>query len=76
MEAEIKFPDCKKLENFITLFLGLKETNEFKGQTFPLNAFVDWTRNVVKIFVTDTNNIFSKSAFEYWITEAKRLGGN
>ena len=75
MEAEIKFPDHKKLENFLILFLGQKEANEFKGQSFPLNAFVDWTRNVVKIFVTE-NNIFSKTFFEYWIAEAKRLGGN
>jgi hypothetical protein len=75
METEIKFPDHKKLENFLILFLGQKEANEFKGQSFPLNAFVDWTRNVVKIFVTE-NNIFSKTFFEYWIAEAKRLGGN
>jgi len=72
----LKFPSNKELELFLSFFQAQKERNELRGQEFPLDAWVDWTTNTIKLFVTKADSPFSKIFFEYWSSEAKKWGGN
>jgi hypothetical protein len=72
----LKFPDNVKLENFLNLFQGQKERNEWRGEEFPLDAWVDWTSNTVKLYVSNPASVFAEIAFKIWVDQAKKMGGN
>jgi hypothetical protein len=75
MVAQYKFPDALKLQTFLNLFFGQKEHNEWRGEKFLMDAYVDWTTNSVRIWVTDPNDTFAKVVFEHWCKVAIQCGG-
>jgi flagellar assembly factor FliW len=75
-EAEFKFPSNREVEKFVNSFLVQKERNEMRGEEFPLNIFVDWTSNKVKLFVSNPKSVFADISFKIWTQLAKETGGN
>ena len=76
METEFKFPSNREVEKFVNSFLMQKERNEMRGEEFPLNIFVDWTSNTVKLFVSNEKSVFADISFKIWSQLAKETGGN
>jgi len=74
--AQLKFPSNKELELFLSFFQAQKERNEWHGEEFPLDAWVDWTSNTVKLYVSNPASVFAEIAFKIWVDQAKKMGGN